>query len=117
MSKSGKQVVYRVFAKEASAGINPEQLGVVFNHAMQVHGYINGEIAFKFKDDLQPTSGIDAASYPGFAKLTSPNVYLVVARTPIEFLQIVKRLQARTDLEWVEPMVTYGQLESPTSIR
>src|SRR5437870_4859513 len=47
MSRSGKQVVYHVFAKEASAAIGLEQLGVVFNHAMQVQGYINGEIVFK----------------------------------------------------------------------
>ena len=56
-------------------------------------------------------SNFDVDSYPSFAKLTEPNVYLVVAKSPIEFVQLVKRLQERTDVEWVEPMVIYGQLE------
>jgi len=114
MSKSGERVVYRVLAKDASDPISPKQLGVVFNYAMQVQGYITGEIAFKFKDNLQPSSSFDAASYPGLAKLTRPNVYLVVARSPLEFIQLVKRLQGRTDLEWVEPIVLYGQSEGAT---
>jgi hypothetical protein len=110
ISKSGRHVVYHVAAKDASAAISPKQLGVVFNHAMQVQGYITGEIVFKFKGDSQPPSSFDAGAYPGFAKLTNPNVYLVVARSPLEFVNTVKRLQERTDLEWVEPMVVYGPL-------
>ena len=104
----GKEVVRSVFAASQSSPISLQQLGVVFNHAMQVQGYITGEIAFKMKDGVQATDRLDAASYPGLAKLTNPNVYLVVARTPTEFVELVKRLQSRTDMEWVEPIVTYG---------
>ena len=111
ISKRANRVVYQVAVTDASAAVGPKQLGVVFNHAMQVQGYINGEIAFRFKDDLRLPSNFDVDSYPNFAKLTEPNVYLAVARSPIEFVQLVKRLQERTDVEWVEPMVIYGQLE------
>ena len=111
VSKKSNRMVYQVATTNASAAVSPKQLGVVFNHAMQLQGYINGEIVFRFKDDLRLPSNFDVDSYPNFAKLTEPNVYLVVARSPIEFVQLVKRLQERTDVEWVEPMVIYGQLE------
>ena len=113
LSASGKQVVRSTFPAGMSEPINPQQLGMVFNHAMQVQGYITGEIAFKMKDGLQATDRLDIATYPGLAKLTNPNVYLVVARTPSEFVELVKRLQGRSDMEWVEPFVTYGSL-TPT---
>jgi hypothetical protein len=108
MLVSGRQVIDSVFPAERSAPINPQQLGVVFNHAMQVEGYITGEIAFEMKDGLQATDWLDATTYPGLAKLTEPNVYLVLARTPSEFVEVLKRLQERTDMEWVEPIITYG---------
>jgi len=111
MASSGKQVVHSVFAASQSEPISPQQLGVVFNYAMQVQGYITGEIAFKMKDGVQATDRLDPASYPGLAKLTNPNVYLVAARTPSEFVELVRRLQGRNDMEWVEPMVTYGGLQ------
>ena len=111
MASSGKQVVHSVFAASQSEPISPQQLGVVFNHAMQVQGYITGEIAFKMKGGAQATDRLDPTSYPGLAKLTNPNVYLVVARTPAEFIELVKRLQGRNDMEWVEPVVTYGALQ------
>jgi len=111
MASSGKQVVHSVFAASQSEPISPQQLGVVFNHAMQVQGYITGEIAFEMKDGIQATDRLDPTSYPGLAKLTNPNVYLVVAKTPSEFVELVKRLQGRNDMEWVEPMVTYGGLQ------
>ena len=117
MSTSGKQVVHSVFLANQSTPISPRQLGVVFNHAMQVQGYITGEIVFKMKDGLQPTGRLDTTSYPGLAKLTNPNVYLVVARTPSEFVEVVKRLQGRTDIEWVEPIVTYGVLQPTPDAR
>ena len=98
MASSGKQVFHSVFAASQSEPISPQQLGVVFNHAMQVQGYITGEIAFKMKDGVQATDRLDPASYPGLAKVTNPNVYLVVARTPPEFVELTKRLQARTDI-------------------
>ena len=109
MTKQGVKA-YDVAAEDASAPISQKHLGVVFNHAMQVQGYTTGEIVFKLKDDLLP-KGFDQNSYPGFAKLTNPNVYLVVARTPLEFVELTKRLQERSDLVWVEPMVIYGQSE------
>ena len=117
LSTSGKQVVHSIFPASESAPISPQQLGLVFNHAMQVQGYITGEIAFKMKDGLQATDRLDTASYPGLAKLTTPNVYLVVARTPSEFVELVKRLQGRPDMEWVEPMVTYGVLQPAPDAR
>lgn len=117
LSTSGKQVVHLVSPASEFEPISPQQLGMVFNHAMQVQGYITGEIAFKLKDGLQATDRLDTASYPGLAKLTAPNVYLVVARTPSEFVEIVKRLQSRPDMEWVEPMVTYGVLQPDPDAR
>src|SRR4051812_45132572 len=45
ISRSGR-TVYHVLPRDASAPISPKELGVVFNHAMQVEGYINGEVAF-----------------------------------------------------------------------
>ena len=101
---------YQISRQDASASLGPKQLGVVFNHAMQVQGYITGEIAFKFKRDQEPTGDFDTDTYPGFAKLTKPNVYVVVARSPREFIDLVKRLQRRNDLEWVEPIVQYGEI-------
>lgn len=106
LSNTGDRTV-SVFKADKSSAITSQQLGVVFNHAMQATGYISGEIAFKMKGDLQATSGFDSGSYPGLAKLTTPNVYVVVARTATEFVDLTKRLQQRTDVEWVEPIVTY----------
>jgi hypothetical protein len=117
LSTSGKQVVHSVFPASESEPIGPQKLGMVFNHAMQVQGYITGEIAFKMKDGLQATDRLDTASYPGLAKLTAPNVYLVIARTPSGFVELVKRLQGRPDMEWVEPMVTYGVMQPAPDAR
>src|SRR5215467_15349019 len=107
VSAPGRQVVHAVAPASPMAPIGPRELGVVFNHAKQVQGYITGEIAFKMKDGVPP-AGFDAASYPGFAKRAGPDVYLVVAGTPGEYVRLVKRLQTRSDLEWVEPVVIYG---------
>lgn len=108
LSTLEKEVIHSVIQTEASAPISSQQLGVVFNHAMQVYGYITGEIAFKMEDGLDPTDRLDPVSYPGLAKLTNPDIYIVVAGTPSEFVEIVKRLQDRTDVEWVEPIVIHG---------
>jgi len=108
LSTSEKGEAHSEFMARKSAPINRQQLGVVFNHAMQARGYTTGEIAFKMKDGLQAPDWLDKSSYPGLAKLTAPNIYLVVARTPAEFVKLTKQLQARTDMEWVEPIVTYG---------
>jgi hypothetical protein len=104
---SGRAVVHRVMAATAQSAMSPLQLGVVFNHAMQQQGYISGEIAFKMKAGLK-LSGFPASSYPGLKKITNPEVYVVNTRTPAEFIAVLKRLQARGDLEWVEPTVVYG---------
>jgi len=55
--------------------------------------------------------------YPGLKKITNPEVYVVNARTPAEFMAVLKRLQARGDLEWVEPTVIYGSGKTGGSIQ
>lgn len=113
---SGRVVAHRVMTASADSAINPQQLGVVFNHAMQHQGYISGEIAFKMKAGLK-LSGFSSSSYPGLKKITNPEVYVVNARTPAEFMTVLKRLQARGDLEWVEPTVIYGPSKTSGSIQ
>jgi hypothetical protein len=112
---SGRQV-HRVMTASADSGIGPLQLGVVFNHAMQQQGYISGEIAFKMKAGLK-LSGWSTSLYPGLKKITNPEVYVVTTRTPTEFMAVLKRLQARGDLEWVEPTVIYGPSKTSGSIQ
>ena len=78
---------------------------------MQTQGYISGEIAFKVKGGgAFPGS---PSLNPGLKQITKPAVYVVNARTPAEFIKVLKRLQARTDLEWVEPTVIYGPQGPP----
>jgi len=115
LASSTHQIVHRVATAPADMPLGPRTLGVVFNHAMQVQGYITGEVAFKMKGTLQATNGFQASLYPGLARLTAPNVYVVRARTPAEFVAVTKRLQARADIEWVEPIVTYGRLDGSPS--
>ncbi len=103
---SGRTVIHHMTVASATSPIGPHQLGVVFNHAMQQQGYITGEIAFKVKGG-HAFSG-SPALYPGLKEITKPAVYVVNARTPAEFIKVLKRLQTRSDLEWVEPTVTYG---------
>jgi len=103
LSTSGKQVVHS-YSAGASEPISPQRLGMVFNHAMQVQGYITRN---RLQDErrIQATDRLDPASYRAH-QTDRPNVYLVVARTPSEFVELVKRLQGRPDMEWVEPMVS-----------
>ena len=101
------QIGYKLNNVEVNAPINNKHLGVVFNHTLQAQGFITGEITFKIKGGGEPV-GFDPANYPGFVKLTSPNIYEVVASTPSEFIQLFNRLKSRNDLEWVEPVVIYG---------
>src|SRR4051812_34763055 len=105
VASSGRQILHSISQTHPAEPVSPARLGVVFNHAMQVYGYFTGEIAFKVKGGA---AAADLASYPGFAKLTGPDVYLVVARTPAEYVDFIKQLQNRSDLEWVEPIVVYG---------
>lgn len=112
---SGRVVAHHVTRAMAGSAINPSRLGVVFNHAMQQQGYISGEIAFKMKPGSTVT-GFSSSLYPGLKRITNPDVYVVTGRTPAEFLQLLKRLQLRNDLEWVEPTVTYaGSSHGPST--
>jgi hypothetical protein len=104
---TGRMVAHRVFVAEPGSPISSKQLGVVFNHTMQQEGYISGEIAFQMKSGAR-LGRPDPSLYPGLKRITKPEVYVVYARTPAEFLDVLKRLQARPDLEWVEPTVVYG---------
>jgi hypothetical protein len=113
---NGREIVHRVVIASADSAISSLQLGVVFNHAMQQQGYISGEIAFKMKAGLK-LSGFRSSFYPGLKKITNPEVYVVNARTPAEFMSVLKRLQARGDLEWVEPTVIYGPSKTSGSIQ
>jgi len=112
----GRGVRHRISAASLNAPVSSTQLGVVFNHEMQQQGYISGEIAFQPKAGGKP-SGMPAASYPGLKKITASGVYVVRATTPSEFMVVLKRLQARTDLLWVEPIVIYGAADNPPSTR
>lgn len=103
---TGRVVMYQVNAATADP-ISPLHMGVVFNHAMQQQGYITGEITIKLKLG-HSVAALKSAQYPGLKRITNPEVYVVDARTPIEFLKLLKSLQARSDLEWVEPTVIYG---------
>lgn len=104
---TGRMTVHEVISARSDSMIGPGHLGVVFNHSMQQQGYISGEITVKLKA-AHSAAALKSLSYPGFKKITSPEVYVVNARTPAEFLKVLKSLQARTDLEWVEPTVGYG---------
>jgi len=115
LDTSGRVVGQHVVRASATAPIGPGQLGVVFNHAMQQQGYITGEISFQVKGG-RPFSG-NPSLYPGLKQITTPAVYVVNARTPAEFVRLVKRLQARADLDWVEPTVTYGPADNTSTIR
>jgi hypothetical protein len=104
---AGRAITHRIVAARADAAIGPQNLGVVYNHAMQQQGYISGEIVFKMKAG-RTVEGFNPSLYPGLKKITNPEVYVINTRTPAEFLKALRRLQSRHDLEWVEPSVSYG---------
>jgi hypothetical protein len=106
VDSSGVRVLQRKIVASAGASIGPHQLGVVFNHAMQARGYITGEITFMAKAGRTFTTQ-NPQLYPGLKVIVAPSLYAVTARTPAEFIRVLKRLQARPDIEWVEPTVTY----------
>jgi hypothetical protein len=114
--RAGRAIAHHVVAARADAAIGPQQLGVVYNHAMQQQGYISGEIVFKMKAG-RTVEGFSPSLYPGLKKITNPEVYVINTRTPAEFLKALKRLQSRSDLEWVEPSVTYGLVSNQPSVR
>jgi hypothetical protein len=107
---SGRVIAHRVVTANANDAIGPHQLGVVFNHALQQQGYVTGEIAFEMKAGRAFTGS--PSLYPGLKQVTKPAVYVVNARSPAEFIKLLKRLQARPDVQWVEPTVTYGPAAS-----
>jgi hypothetical protein len=111
---AGRAVMHHVVPSRADSSIGPNQLGVVFNHSMQQQGYITGEIVFKLRIGHTATD-FSSSLYPALKKITNPDVYVVNARTPAEFLKLLKRLQARSDVEWVEPSVVYGPKEKELS--
>ena len=112
--KPGTPVVeHRLSSAGESTPIGPRSLAVIFNHALQARGYLTGEITFKPKREGLPT-GLDAANYPGLAKIVEPNIYVVLAASPKEFIGLLNRLKAHADLEWVEPVVVYGTAANQT---
>jgi hypothetical protein len=112
---SGRVVAHQLVPARPADPIGPRRLGVLFNHAEQQQGYITGEITFKVKDGH--TFSGSPALYPGLKEITKPAVYVVNARTPGEFITLLKRLQARSDLAWVEPTITYGRADTTLIIR
>ena len=113
---AGQPMANHIATASAAEAINAAHLGVVFNHAMQAQGFITGEISFQVKPG-RTLPVLDPASYPGLKWITKPEVYVVVARNPAEFVTVLKRLQARTDLKWVEPTVQYGPSDAPNPLR
>lgn len=111
--QAGRLVNHHVISASTAEPIGSRHLGVVFNHAMQQQGYITGEIAFKMKSGQQFTG--EQAQYPGLKKLGA--IYVLLARSPREFITLVKRLQQRTDIAWVEPVVTYGPVDTQSRTR
>lgn len=106
-----QRTMHRLVRAKASSPIGPATLGVVYNHAMQETGFITGEITFQVKGG-HAFSG-SPAQYPGLRLITRPAVYAVYARTPAEFIQLMRTLKSRPDLAWVEPTVIYGPLTNP----
>ncbi len=111
---SGRVVSHHVVTASATSPIGSRQLGVVFNHSMQQQGFISGEISFKLKEGYTADL-LSPAQYPGLKRIAEPAVYVVNARTPLEFIQVLKRLQARPEVEWVEPVVSYTAAEGVPS--
>jgi hypothetical protein len=112
----GRTTVHEVVPASAGSAMGPGQLGVVFNHAMQQQGYITGEITIKLKPGYS-VAVLKSSAYPGLKRITNPGVYVVNARSPAEFLSMMKSLQARSDLEWVEPTVEYGSADIQSNAR
>jgi hypothetical protein len=104
---SRHRIVHRISAANAGDPLSARRLGVIFNHELQQQGYITGEIAFQPKDGAG-LSDMPAALYPGLRRITASGIYVVQAGTPAQFMAALKRLQARQDVQWVEPIVIYG---------
>lgn len=107
---------HHLYSTSEAAQIGAGSLGVVFNHALQAPAFLTGEITFKPRADTLPPD-MDAARYPGLAKLTNPNIWLVVASTPKDFVALFNHLKARDDLEWVEAVVTQGAVANQAALQ
>jgi hypothetical protein len=101
----GRTIAYRIVALPADSPMHARRLGVVFNHALQRQGFLTGEIAFR-----AGAGGVAGDDLPGLTLLLPPDVYAVTAATPGEFVSLFRRLKARADLGWIEPVVIYGRV-------
>ncbi len=113
----GRAAVQRVQVASAETPFSRLQPGLVFNHAYQQYGYITGEIAFRLKGGSAPGADFPPSLYPSLKKIGTLDMYAVTAPTPRVFLEVLKRLQARTDLDWVVPTVTYFPTNATSSVR
>ena len=95
----------------SSLPMGPSNLGVVFNHTIQHVGFINGEITFQIKNGHR-LDALSNSQLPGLRLVLKPNVYLVTARTPSEFLHTMRFLQTQAYLAWIEPNVIYTRADS-----
>lgn len=101
------QQVMRESASGATASLTELDGVLVFNHAYQAYGYATGQLSFKFKTGRAPALPLPKAVFPGFRKLGNLAVYEVNARNPLEFLELYRSIQSRTDIEWVVPDIRY----------
>ena len=81
---------------------------LVFNHAYQQYGYATGEVAFKFK--AVTPADVSAAVGSTARKVGTLDMCVVNTNTPAEPVSLAEKLQARTDIHWVVPAVTYVPL-------
>jgi len=113
---TGRTVSHHVISSSSTAPMGPRQLGVVFNHSLQQQGFISGEITFKMKSGYTADT-FDPVLYPGLALVARPGFYVVNAQTPEQFIATLKRLQARSDVEWVEPTVNYTAASTAPTVK
>lgn len=104
---SGREVMRETVQTAGSAPLDESDGVLIYNHAYQAYGYATGEISFKFKAGKTPASPLPAAQYPGFRRLGNLNAYVVYARNPVEFIELYRRLEERSDIEWVVPYIEY----------
>jgi hypothetical protein len=116
VDSSGRTVSHELVASNSSDPIGPQQLGVVFNHALQQQGFITGEITFKMKRG-HTAEAFDPTLFPGLALIVKPALYAVSTQNPAQFIAVFRRLQARSDVEWVEPTINYTSASAAPSAR
>lgn len=107
------RTVHRLQRAAATAPMNDERLGVVFNYTMQQQGYATGEIAFMMRPGATPDTG--SGNFPGLKRLTASGLYIVRATTPAQLVSLTKELQSNHRVAWVEPIVVYASSEPAPS--